>query len=224
MDKNGAVLFFLERYNEKKLCLKGDKKKVELKPGQSITVQKKGDRHKYEAVVLSAHYKQCSAGVFHPPPDAFAPGDELVVELTEWEDALYVFQAVITNVTEGREPTSRCLQFNVYSYRRIQRRQAERMAVSIPAEYAPLPAKKFDREMPQGLIHNISCTGVLMSVQDPLDVGEELLLLFEIALSKEKVPIGTQGRVVRVHEEKLSTKYPYSYGIRFKNPERLLAV
>ncbi len=195
---------------------------MELKPGQTIGIQKKEDQQKYEAVVLSTCHNSCSITLHGASSDAFFPGDELVIELTQWEDALYILHALVTNVTEGRG-ASCCLQFNVFDFQRIQRRKSERMAVNIPAEYAPLPEKKFDREMPQGLIQNISRTGVLLSVQNPLNVGDELLLLFEIALNKEKVPIGTTGKVVRVHRDSLHPKFPYSYGIKFKNPERLLA-
>ena len=200
-----------------------------LKPEQKVHLQTDHLPTKFDAVVRSSSPDSCTVNVFGAPADMFAPGDQLAIEFVQWEDALYILRGQVKEVQVSQEAgDSCCLHFTIENAGRIQRRRAERMTVRIPAEYTPLQGKPFEKDMPKGLIINISHTGVLLSVENPLKVGEELLLMFDVPLNREKVSIGTTGKVVREHgkgNSKGSSKgFAYSYGVHFKKPERLLAV
>ena len=211
---------------------------MDLKPHQQVRLLKSQALEQYDAVVLHADRDRCSVSVKGAPPQAFAPGEQLVVEFTRWQDGLYVIQARVKEIQEGtaesphETPTgppaesqgATCrLEIQVTGSGLVQRRRAERMTVNIPAEYAPLQEKSLDQEMPKGLILNISHTGALLSLEQPLEVGSELLLMFEVSLNREKVPIGTTGQVVRAHEKGSRPGVSYCYGIQFKKPQTVLA-
>ena len=211
---------------------------MDLKPHQLVRLQKSQALEKYDAVVLRAEQDRCSVSVKGAPPQAFSPGEHLVVEFTRWEDGLYVMQARVEEIRESAADTTNetptdapaeargasCrLEIQVTGSGLVQRRRAERMTVNIPAEYTPLQEKPQEQEMPKGLILNLSHTGALLSVDQPLEVGSELLLMFEVSLNREKVPIGTTGQVVREHEKGSRPGVSYCYGVQFKKPQRLLA-
>jgi len=211
---------------------------MELKPHQQVRLQKSQALEQYDAVVLHADRDRCTVSVKGAPPQAFTPGEQLTLECTRWEDGLYVIQARVEEIrerpaelshetpmgppAESLEASCR-LEIQVIGSGLVQRRRAERMTVNIPAEFTSLQEKPLDQEMPKGLILNISHTGALLSLEKPLEVGSELLLMFEVSLNSEKVPIGTTGQVVRAHEKGSRPGVSYCYGVQFKKPERLLA-
>ena len=211
---------------------------MDLKPHQQVRLQKSQALEKYDAVVLRADRDSCSVSVSGAPPEAFSPGEQLVLEFTRWEDGLYVLQARVEEIREnlaeiqGDTPLddpakvqggSCRLEIQVTGSGLVQRRRAERMTVNIPAEYTSLQEKPQEQEMPKGLILNLSHTGALLSVDQPLELGSELLLMFEVSLNREKVPIGTTGQVVREHEKGSRPGVSYCYGVQFQKPQRLLA-
>jgi|GEM_PF-2810050 len=211
---------------------------MDLKPHQQVRLQKGQALEKYDGVVLHAAQDRCSVSVEGAPPQAFSPGEHLVVEFARWEDGLYVVQARVEEIRENAaqysnetpagplaegQGTSCRLEIKVTGSGLVQRRRAERMTVNIPAEYTPLQEQPLDREMPKGLILNISHTGALLSVDHPLEVGSELLLMFEVSLNRDKVPIGTTGQVVREHEKGSRPGVSYCYGVQFQKPQGILA-
>ena len=211
---------------------------MDLKPHQQVRLLKSQALEPYDAVVLHADQDRCSVSVKGAPPQAFTPGEQLVVEFARWQDGLYVIQGRVEEIQEGSaqpsnetptapsaedQGTSCRLELQVTGSDLVQRRRAERMTVNIPAEYAPLQDQPLDQEMPKGLILNISHTGALLSLEQPLEVGSELLLMFEVSLNKEKVPIGTTGQVVRAHEYGSRPGVSYCYGVQFQKPQGILA-
>lgn len=196
-----------------------------LKPEQKVHLYKNNNTAKFDAVVLSSSPNCCTVNVFGTPVDVFTPGDELAVEFPQWEDGLYILRGQVKEVQISQEAgVSFRLHFTITNSGRVQRRRAERMTVSIPAEYTSLKEIPLNKEMPKGVIINISHTGVLLSVEKPLNIGEEVLLMFDVPMNREKVPIGTTGKVVREHVKESNKGFAYSYGVHFKKPERLLAV
>ncbi len=194
---------------------------MNLKPDQRVRLQKNDELTVFDAVVINVYNDSFSVRVYGAAGDVFNPGDELVVEYTQWEDGLYIIQARVTDVLMDRD-VSCCLTIRMIGSGRVQRRRAERMVVHIPAELLSLKESILDQYKPKGLILNISHSGALISVSNPLEVGEELLLMFDVSVDKEKVSIGTTGQVVREHLEYKSQGVSYCYGVHFKKPERML--
>ena len=215
---------------------------MDLKPHQHVRLQKSQALEKYDAVVLQAGQDRCTVSLYEAPPGVFSPGEHLEMEFARWEDGLYVVQARVEQIQEvpaespsenaaevsletpeeARSVTCR-LEIQITGSGLVQRRRSERMTVNIPAEYTPLQEKPLDQEMPKGLILNISHTGALLSVEHPLEVGSELLLMFEVSLNRDKVPIGTTGQVVREHEKGSRPGVSYCYGVQFQKPQGILA-
>ena len=186
-----------------------------FQPGRRVTVKQYQSGSSAEAFILDVTEKEfalrLSAGL------DLSPGDEIELELYQWEDALYLCQAVVKKVSENKV----MVLLGKAGLRRLQRRKAERIPANVKAEYALLP-KKDPGPFQKGLIQNISRNGVLLSVEEPLEIRSRLYLMFEIPLPRGKAfTTGISGNVVREHRGPAQTEH--SYGVEFDKPLAFLA-
>lgn len=141
-------------------------------------------------------------------------GDEIELEFSPGEDALYLINA---SVLEGSTAGVYTLQ-EKGEPRQLQRRWFQRIPTSLKAGYVPRLHKAREQKTKQGLILNISNGGVLLSVEESLEPNFEIWLDFELPLGPEKIfSIRIGGKVVRQHSSQENC-----YGIKFDWPLTLL--
>jgi len=145
-----------------------------------------------------------------------SPGDEIELDVPGWESALYVFRASVIQVSGDK------IYALLKGHHRLQRRQSQRIATRLEAQYLQLP--KVDQEsFHSGLIQDISCGGALLSVEDPLQLHSRVFIVFEIALGRGNAfSTGISSKVVREHPSPGKSKH--SYGIAFDRPLALASV
>jgi hypothetical protein len=112
-----------------------------------------------------------------------------------------------------------------------ERRGAKRFPMYIDAEYYPLKHYSLEEEeegeesIHQGLLMNISKTGLLLASARPLRPGSVLTILFDINWGEiTGVPVGVVGSVVREQANLAASrlgKYHYYYGIKFHASKRV---
>jgi len=186
-----------------------------LKPGKHVKVRHKQSGDTAEASISDVTERELT--LLLSPDLTLYPGDEIELELYQWEDALYLCQAVVKKVSENKV----MVLLGKAGLRRLQRRKAERIPANVKAEYALLP-KKDPGPFQKGLIQNISRNGVLLSVEEPLEIRSRLYLMFEIPLPRGKAfTTGISGNVVREHRGPAQTEH--SYGVEFDKPLAFLA-
>lgn len=153
----------------------------------------------------------------------FNPGDTVIIEAPRWEDGLYLFQAAVRR----RDESNGAYELRLMGKPQLlQRRRAERIPANQPMEYVLLSEKKKDQDFHEGLILNISRTGALLAVKEPLRLDCQLFLIFELnvnrdPLPREKtIPTGIVGRVVREHPLKAAAcpTWERCYGVEFEKP------
>jgi len=186
-----------------------------LKPGRRLRVKHSRSGDSAEASILSAAEKEIILQL--SPGLNLYPGDEIELELRRWGDALCILQASVLEVSENKVYV---LQEQT-GLRRPQRRRSDRIPANIWTEYLLLPKKDFDNYR-EGLIQNISRHGVLLTVQEPLNLHSRLFLVFEAPSGRGAAyTTGLKGRVVREHRApgKGDSSYGvYSYGVEFDRP------
>jgi len=190
---------------------------VLLTPGQKVIFM----RVKYGTRFSGLVKEKNVAGVilsFDCSDFPFELGDEVEVEVPQKEDALYIFKAVIGDII--REKQLFCYLEKISKVRCIQRRSAERIDVKIIAEHLVLKGKEMDRTFNKGLILNLSKSGMLLAVKEPIEVGSELFISFDMPLGEgKKMAVGVVGKAVRQHREgivNVPQEMKYCYGLRFK--------
>jgi hypothetical protein len=103
-----------------------------------------------------------------------------------------------------------------------ERRKAKRFPIYSKAEYCH---QKIGDTMENGILLNISKTGLLLASPKPLELGDRLVIMFEINWGDVTgVPVGVVGAIVR--EQKNAAKAPlgnyhYCYGVKFNLPSRV---
>ncbi len=107
----------------------------------------------------------------------------------------------------------------------MERRKAQRFSVNIKTEYSIMPDGEKEG-FHEGLILNISKTGLFLSSPTPLGVGENIAIMFDISWEDIEVPVGVIGTVVREQDgfaKKNPRNHSYGYGVQFTSP-RLAAM
>lgn len=182
-----------------------------IQPGKQVRIRDRKRKGQAEASVQGIDEKKLHLSLLSER--YFHPGEVVEVEVPQREDAAYLIQA---RVLEGHA-NQQYILLELAEPVRIQRRRAERMPARLSVEYQLLPKKGRDF-YPRGLIVDISTVGALLAVEKPLQVGDELMIIFEV--SRKGFSTGLSARVVREarlpsgYEEKLQ----YSYGVEFKTP------
>ena len=191
---------------------------ISLKPGLRIKIRDLKTGSVVEATVLSLHDEKNIVQVLLPsfPLLKFSPGDRVEFEFPQREDALYIFQTYVLEVSHKE-----CVLQRLGEPKRMQRRKSLRIPANRKAEYLLRTKKKGKKDFYEGLILDISGHGALLAVKEPLSLGSELFLLFKITLPGNKiVPTGMGGKIVREHISlaKNNGEWGYSYGIEFDKP------
>lgn len=102
---------------------------------------------------------------------------------------------------------------------RKKHRESERKPVLLKANLIPVKEKAFW----EGRIFNMSESGLLLAVDEPLCLGSEAYISYEDLSDREKRFVGVMGRVVRRHLsaiEEEQRRWNYYYGLKFKAPPR----
>jgi hypothetical protein len=101
-----------------------------------------------------------------------------------------------------------------------ERRQAKRFPIYSKAEYCH---QKIGNTMENGMLLNISKTGLLLASPAPLELGDRLVVMFEINWGDVTgVPVGVLGAIVREQRTTAGLgKYPYCYGFKFSMPSKV---
>lgn len=106
------------------------------------------------------------------------------------------------------------------SVQQAERRKAKRFPMNIKAAYFPLMDGERGEILENGIILNLSKTGLLLASPVPLEAGEVLVIMFDINWDEiTGVPVGVLGTIVRERTDFAATrlgKYHYSYGVKFK--------
>lgn len=148
------------------------------------------------------------------------PGDQIELEVPRWGEALCIFRAKVLEVDANENPTLKLLG----APRLLQRRKSRRIPVCQEAEYILLTEGEAGHIFHYGLLLNISRDGALLAVKEPLTLGREIFLIFEVnlcVLPEEKaIPTGMGGRVVRKHlpAAKYAEEWSHGYGLSFSKP------
>jgi len=105
-----------------------------------------------------------------------------------------------------------------------QRRDSSRLEIKIVSEYIPLDENMSGITYKDGYILNISRSGALYTVDEPLELEEEIMILFNITLrvtSRDRViPTVVRGKLVREHRLPKDSRLNlgYTYGLEFDQP------
>lgn len=181
-----------------------------LKSGKRVKVRHKQSGEYAEVAILNADEQELILLILSDLK--LYPGDEIELEFLHCKGAFYILQASVLEVNENKvyvllEQAGLC---------RLQRRKAERTPAKLNAEYHLLP-KKDPRPFQEGSIQNISQNGMLLSVKEPLELGSELFLTFEVPGGRGKAcTTGIKGKVVREHRG--PTQKEHNYGVEFERP------
>lgn len=191
-----------------------------LTPGQKVAIMSVKCGKKCSGLVKEKHVDGVIIALDYSD-FPFELGEKIEVEVPQKENALYVFKAVIGNITLGKQLF--CNLYNLSKIRCIQRRSAERINVNITAEHLVLKGKEMEKNFNKGLILNLSKTGILLAVKEPIEVGSEIFISFDMPLGQnKKMPVGVVGKAVREHGEHIVNvpkEMKYCYGLRFsKSP------
>lgn len=100
-----------------------------------------------------------------------------------------------------------------------ERRRAQRFPVNIKTEYCNLPDAENKEAFRDGLIVNLSKTGLLLTTPTPLGLGSKIVMMFDIVWERTEVPVGVLGTIVR-EQAALVEERPeaYAYGVQFTSP------
>jgi len=194
-----------------------------IKPGNQVKIIDKKNKASGMASVLRVSEREISLVLLSAL--RLNPGDMVELEAPRWEDALYVFPASVLEIGENQE----CTLLKLGEAKRLQRRSSERLPADHSAEFILISEKKPERIFREAYILNISKTGALLTVEEPLDPKSELLLMFELILhtiTKDRVvPTAVKGKVVREYSipPEGSRWRRYSYGVEFEKPFTALA-
>lgn len=188
-----------------------------IKPGNQIKIKVLKNKSEGEAsIVSSGNSGSCLVIVSEL---SLSPGDEVELEVPQREEALCIIRASVVEAGPDREYTVQ-LQGEP---QHLQRRRSERIPANHRAEYILL-SNKDKHDFHEGLILNISRNGALLAVKEPLQLSNELFLIFDIKLhtlpGERVVPTGIGGKVVREHFplEEGSGEWGYNYGVEFEKP------
>ena len=188
-----------------------------LKSGNRVKVIDRKKNASGDATILSAGEREFSLTMLSNLE--LNPGDEIELEASKREDALYIIASVLV--------PQRWFQTSSTGRRALERRKSERIPVNYRAEYILLD-KICVNSFQEARILNISRGGALLEVKTPLQLMSELQLFFEIPLNRgEEVSTGMKGKVVREHlpaEGADLGEWQYSYGIEFEVPFAALSV
>jgi c-di-GMP-binding flagellar brake protein YcgR len=192
-----------------------------LKSGNRVKVIDRKKNVSGDATILSAGEREFSLTMLSNLE--LNPGDEIELEASKREDALYIIRASVLGT--GKDGSYNLKQLG--EEQRWQRRKSERIPVNYRAEYILLD-KICVNSFQEARILNISRGGALLEVKTPLQLMSELQLFFEIPLNRgEEVSTGMKGKVVREHlpaEGADLGEWQYSYGIEFEEPFAALSV
>lgn len=196
---------------------------VNIKPGKQIKIRESIKHLSAAGLVLNADHNTLTIGLFSNPD--LSPGDEIELEATEWEDALYIMPARVLN----KEDNHVCTLQIIKKIQRFQRRKSERIPTNLQTDYSVLKDKVNSESLQsikQGRILDISRDGALLAVEEPIAVSSQIVLKFEITLRNKKiVSTGVVGSIAREHKvsEDPSPEEEFLYGVKFQKPLPLLA-
>lgn len=190
---------------------------MHLKPKMKFRIRQKQDEKTYDVSILSIVNDINITVLLDEEFNDLVPGNKVRIEIPQKGDALYVSVATISKIMKKKNTV--CILKDISEPVRFQRRRSERIPVTIKAEYSV----QFQEEVEEGLILDISESGVLMAVKRPLTVGSQLLLIFELPFNADQVPVGVMGIIIREQKDFVflnDDEYSYAYGIQFKNLPR----
>lgn len=154
--------------------------------------------------------------------DDIIEGDEIELEIPRIDDALYVSTATVLKINGKSNLHLRQEESLIH---RVQRREAARITVNIAAEYAILPNTTLYKGEVEGLILDISGTGILLAVRYPLVINNRIQLVFRIGEGFDTVLVKAQGVVVREDTNNCtsgSLAWKYRYGIQFRDTSKCM--
>lgn len=113
------------------------------------------------------------------------------------------------------------LETKEFSLNQPERRKAKRFPIYSKAEFCH---QKIAGTFMNGILLNISKTGLLLASPKHLELGDRLVIMFEINWGEVTgVPVGVVGAIVREQENVVKAplgNYHYCYGVRFNLPGR----
>ncbi len=182
-----------------------------IRPGQMIKIRGDNFGDLALATLLAVNDKDQLIFKLADVPDKWLkPGQRYRIETAQRDDATYLSAALLLKLEKrGRI----CVLQDVDKFERAQQRGFARLSVSINVEYAILPAKEFHK----GTVMDISGSGLLFAVPEPLPVGSTLLFKFNIEHKDKILPLEIKGETVReLPPAKGVLKTKYRYGIKFE--------
>ena len=135
-------------------------------------------------------------------------GAELELELA-CDNALYILQARLEGTCTGKV----CAVELLGEPSRRERRLSPRIPTNLKARYYKLFERSGEPHCLQGEILDISSGGAFLNTDELLQVGSELMLVFEIPMHQEGDLTGIGGRVVR--KQQLPAARECGYGLEF---------
>ena len=191
-------------------------------PGkQKKRVQVKCIKDKHACDALMSGYNVDKCFVVFPRAAAFPvqTGDDLVMEIQSVEEGLSRYGGTVAR-TWGKQGEI-CLLKDVLLLERLDRRSAPRFSVNIQAEFGDLKDEDTGKSLYQGLIINLSKTGLLLAASIPLSLERVIVMMFDLDWDEIEVPVGVVGTVVREQTPVPGTGpegYDYFYGVKFNSP------
>jgi len=186
-----------------------------LKVNQKVEVARRGEPEFYPALIQDVAGDAICITVpyLHGIPLILVPGDWVDVRVIEC-DATYHFTSMVLGRRRDKIP--------LYALsvpgevKRVQRRHFVRLETLLEVRYAPLVDGDGEPVFRIARAIDISGGGMRLVTDQPLDVGDRLLLRFTLDLGERQLDFETLGRVVRRDEQEAApVKTRYRYGIEF---------
>lgn len=196
-----------------------------LEPGNEVKVRLLCSRACSKTSVVQIDDMTLVLALPFAPSLKLYPGDAVEVGIPGKESDPFLFKAGVLEVNKDEITLQKLTEFHCRGHR-----SAERIEANFDAEYVLLNQKRGAGTFRKGYLLNISELGALVAVGEQLNLSEELLLLFEIALSTvtvdKVVPTVLRGKVVREQHTYLpavDSEQKYNYGVKFDKPFYVLS-